>query len=73
MHIGTQVTKDHQKMFMLIFVNMKVSVKELYISRHCEPSIHVGLLPESSALELRLVTSGEIFILLSFIMATHLV
>jgi len=31
MHIDTQFTKDHLKMFMLIFVNMNLSVKELYI------------------------------------------
>jgi len=31
MHIDTQFTKDHLKIFMLIFVNMNLSVKELYI------------------------------------------
>lgn len=34
MHIDTHFTKDHLKMFMLIFVNMILSVKELYIYRY---------------------------------------
>lgn len=34
MHIDTHFTKDHLKMFMLIFVNMILSVKEFYIYRH---------------------------------------